>query len=51
MFIGQVTLTREASHITSFNKEVIRQAALAQPVQMKPLKKYAVIMSNLGVHQ
>ena len=27
------------------------RAALAEPVQMKPLKKYVAVMSNLGVHQ
>jgi hypothetical protein len=50
-FIGQVRLTRAARPLSLANDEPTGQAALAEPVQMKPLKKYAVIMSNLGARQ
>jgi hypothetical protein len=50
-FIGQVRLTREARLYASISRRHFMRAALAEPVQMKPLKKYVAVMSNLGVYQ
>lgn len=50
-FILQVSLTRPARFYASISRRHCMRAALASPVQMKPLKKYATVMSNLGAHQ